>query len=190
LLVGLALIFIVGSVELFSFIKTNQISTGNAPAALQSNQANATAQANNATAIALAATATAINQANLPTPTPPNPVPVPTPTLPPTQPPTPPANPTPHPTITTDCGHLVTPWVALYQYPNFGGRELCFEETGIINLSDYGFDMQTQSINIAANGYFYDQPNGQGNQLAFYYADEQADLGNWDNRISSILVVS
>ena len=210
LLVGLALIVMVGSVELFSFIKTNQITTGNAPTALQSNQANATTQANNAsatsqadnaTAIAQAATATAINQANLPTPTPPNPVlaptptspnPVlaPTPTPPPTQPPTPPATPTPHPTITTDCGHLVTPWVALYQYPNFGGRELCFEGTGIINLSDYGFDMQTQSINIAANGYFYDQPNGQGNKLTFYYADEQADLGNWDNRISSILVVS
>jgi serine/threonine protein kinase len=210
LLVGLALIVIVGSVELFSFIKANQISTGNAPAALQSNQANATAQANdasatsqadNATGIAQAATATATILANLPTPTPsnpvlvptptsPNPVLVPTPTPPPTQPPTLPANPTPHPTITTDCGHLVTPWVALYQYPNFGGRELCFEGTGLINLSDYGFDMQTQSINIAANGYFYDQPDAQGNELGFYYADEQADLGNWDNRISSILVVS
>ncbi len=102
--------------------------------------------------------------------------------------PTPISNPTPHPTLTTDCGHLVTPWVALYQYSNFGGRELCSEGTGLINLADYGFDKQTQSINIAANGAFFNQPNGQSNQLGFYYGDEQADLGSWDNQISSLIV--
>jgi hypothetical protein len=94
------------------------------------------------------------------------------------------------PTITTDCGHLVVPWVALYQYSNYGGRELCFEGKGLINLSDFGFDKQTESINIAANGVFFDQANGQGNQLGFYYADEKADLGNWDNQISSFRVDS
>ncbi len=96
----------------------------------------------------------------------------------------------PRPTLTTDCGHLVTPWVALYQYSNFGGRELCFEGTGIINLADFGFDKQTEAINIAANGEFFDQANGQGAQLTFYYGDEKADLGNWDNRISSFKVDS
>lgn len=94
----------------------------------------------------------------------------------------------PRPTLTTDCGHLVTPWVALYQYAHFGGRELCFEGKGLINLADFGFDKQTQSINIAAYGAFYDQPDGQGAKLTFYYADEQADLGNWDNQISSFIV--
>ena len=96
----------------------------------------------------------------------------------------------PRPTLTTDCGHLVTPWVALYQYSNFGGRELCFEGTGLINLADFGFDKQTEAINIAANGVFFDQANGQGAQLTFYYGDEKADLGNWDNRISSFKVNS
>jgi hypothetical protein len=57
-----------------------------------------------------------------------------------------------HPTIMTDCAHLVTPWVALYQYSHFGGRELCFEGKGLINLADFGFDKQTEAINIAANG--------------------------------------
>lgn len=123
-----------------------------------------------------------------PTPTPPIPVPVPTPTPPPT--PTPTATPIPGPTVTPDCAHLVTPWVAIYQYANFGGRELCFEGTGLVNLADYGFDKQTMSINIAANGAFFDQPNGQGNQLGFYYGDEQADLGTWDNQISSFIVYS
>jgi hypothetical protein len=93
-----------------------------------------------------------------------------------------------HPTITTDCAHLVTPWVALYQYSHFGGRELCFEGKGLINLADFGFDKQTEAINIAANGAFFDQPNGKGAQLGFYYGDEQADLGNWNNRISSFRV--
>lgn len=50
------------------------------------------------------------------------------------------------PTLTTDCAHLVTPWVALYQYANFQGRELCFEGTGLINLVDYGFDKQALSL--------------------------------------------
>ena len=94
------------------------------------------------------------------------------------------------PTLTTDCAHLVTPWVALYQYPHFGGRELCFEGKGIINLAAYGFDKQTSSINIAANGVFFDQSNGDGTQLGFYYGDEQSDLGNWDSRISSFRVDS
>lgn len=110
--------------------------------------------------------------------------------------PSPPATPSPtsllqvgpRPTLTTDCGHLVTPWVALYQYSNFGGRELCFEGKGIINLADFGFDKQTEAINIAANGAFFDQANGQGTQLIFYYGDEKADLGSWDNRISSFRV--
>ncbi len=102
--------------------------------------------------------------------------------------PTPPPPPSPTPVLTTDCAHLVTPWVALYQYANFGGCELCFEGTGLLNLANFGFDKQTMSINIAANGAFFDQPGGQGNQLAFYYADRQADLGAWDNRISSFVV--
>jgi hypothetical protein len=80
--------------------------------------------------------------------------------------------------------------VALYQYSNYGGRELCFEGTGLINLADYGFDKQTEAINIAANGVFYDQPNGGGAQLGFYYGDEHSDLGSWDNRISSFRVES
>jgi serine/threonine protein kinase len=96
----------------------------------------------------------------------------------------------PQPTLTTDCGHLVTPWVALYQYSNYGGRELCFEGKGLINLADFGFDKQTNSINIAANGVFFDQPNGKGAQLGFYYGDEKADLRNWDSRISSFRVDS
>ena len=45
-----------------------------------------------------------------------------------------------------------------------------------------------EAINIAANGVFYDQPNGGGAQLGFYYGDEQSDLGSWDNRISSFRV--
>jgi serine/threonine protein kinase len=108
--------------------------------------------------------------------------------------PTPTSIPTPtqaivaRPTLTTDCAHLVTPWVALYQYSNFGGRELCFEGKGLINLADCGFDKQTDSINIAANGTFFDQPDGKGTQLGFYYSDEKADLGTWDNRISSFIV--
>lgn len=85
---------------------------------------------------------------------------------------------------------MVTPWVALYQYSNYGGRELCFEGTGLINLADYGFDKETMSINIAANGVFYNQPDGQGSQLGFYYGDEKADLGSWDNQISSFRVTS
>ena len=128
-----------------------------------------------------------------PTPSPiPTATPSPLPTPTPSPVPTPTATPLPviQPTLTTDCAHLVTPWVALYQYPHFGGRELCFEGKGIINLAAYGFDKQTQSINIAANGAFFDQQNGQGAQLAFYYGDEQGDLGNWDNRISSFRVDS
>jgi hypothetical protein len=77
--------------------------------------------------------------------------------------------------------------VALYQYPNYGGQELCFEGTGTINLSAFGFNQQTQSINIAANGVFFDS---NGVQLPFYYGDEQSDLGSWDNRISSFRVDS
>lgn len=116
----------------------------------------------------------------------PTPRPVPTPT--PAPPPTPTPAPIGAPTITSDCAHLVTPWVALYQYANYGGRELCFEGKGLVNLADYGFDKQTVSINIAANGSFYDQPNGQGASLGFYYADEHSDIGVWDNRISSFVV--
>ena len=41
------------------------------------------------------------------------------------------------PTITTDCGHLVTPWVALYQYTQFGGRELCFEGKGLVTVAKF-----------------------------------------------------
>jgi hypothetical protein len=89
--VGLALIIIVISIGLFTYIKANQIPTGNAHAPLQANDANATAQANNASATSqadnatgVAQTATAIRQANLPTPTSPNPVLVPTPTHSPT----------------------------------------------------------------------------------------------------------
>ncbi|HCI78979.1 MAG TPA: hypothetical protein DHW02_04745, partial [Ktedonobacter sp.] len=144
------------------------------------------------------ATATAKATAT-PSPTP-RPIPTATPSPLPTLAPTPTPSPLPmptatplpviQPTLTTDCAHLVTPWVALYQYPHFGGRELCFEGKGIINLAAYGFDKQTSSINIAANGAFFDQQNGQGAQLAFYYGDEQADLGNWDSRISSFRVDS
>ena len=94
------------------------------------------------------------------------------------------------PTITTDCGHLVTPWVALYQYTQFGGRELCFEGKGLINLSDFGFNRETEAINIAANGVFFDQPDGKGTQLRFYYGDRESDLGSWNNRISSFRVDS
>jgi hypothetical protein len=112
----------------------------------------------------------------------PQPTPTPTPTSTPTSQSSP---------VLADCTQpLITPWVALYQYSNFGGKELCFEGTGLINLSDYGFDKQTMSINIAANGTFFDQSNGQGNQLPFYYRDEQSDLGNWDNQISSFIVTS
>lgn len=82
----------------------------------------------------------------------------------------------------------MTPWVAVYQYSNYGGRELCFEGIGLINFADYGFDKQTMSINIAANGAFFDQPGGEGNQLPFYYGDEQSDWGAWDNQISSFIV--
>lgn len=94
------------------------------------------------------------------------------------------------PTVTTDCAHLVTPWVALYQYSHFGGRELCFEGKGLINLSDFGFDRETEAINIAANGVFFDQPDGKGTQLRFYYGDQESDLGSWNNRISSFRVDS
>ena len=149
-------------------------------------QAQQTAQAqNNANATA---TAQAQNNANT---TPTVVVIVATPTLPPPTPtptPTPVPVPAAAPTITTDCGHLVAPWVALYQTSHFGGRELCFEGKGLINLADYGFDKQTDSINIAANGSFYDQAGGQGASLGFFYGDEQADLGTWDNRISSFVV--
>jgi serine/threonine protein kinase len=123
----------------------------------------------------------------MPTPTP-TAKPSPTPTATPSPTPTPTPLIVIHPTLTTDCAHLVTPWVALYQYSHFGGRELCFEGKGLINLADFGFDKQTEAINIAANGVFFDQPNGKGTQLGFYYGDEQADLGNWDNRISSFRV--
>lgn len=92
------------------------------------------------------------------------------------------------PTITTDCGHLVTPWIALYQSANFGGRELCFEGTGAIDLSQFGFDKQTMAINIAASGTFFTQADGQGNQQAFYYGEQLSDLGAWDNQISSFII--
>jgi len=94
------------------------------------------------------------------------------------------------PTLTTDCGHLVTPWVALYQYTQFGGRELCFEGKGSINLSDFGFEKETEAINIAANGVFFDQSDGKGARLGFYYGDRESDLGSWNNRISSFRVDS
>ena len=77
--------------------------------------------------------------------------------------------------------------MALYQYSNFGGTQIYFSGVGTINLADYGFADMTEAINIAANGAFYD---GNGNQLTFYYGDEQADLGTWDNRITSFTVVS
>ena len=134
-----------------------------------------------------------------PTPTPsPTATPSPTPTATPSPTPTATPSPTPtatpvvviQPTLTTDCGHMVTPWVALYQYSNYGGRQLCFEGTGLINLANYGFDKETMSINIAANGSFYTQSGGQGSQLGFYYGDEKADLGSWDNQISSFIVTS
>ena len=92
------------------------------------------------------------------------------------------------PTLTSDCGHLVVPWVALYQSANFGGRELCFEGTGLVDLSQYGFVGQTTSVNIAAGGVFYTQPDGQGNQQAFYYGEQQADLGAWANQIASFII--
>ncbi len=101
-------------------------------------------------------------------------------------------SPTPVPGSTihlTQCGnYLVAPWVALYQYSHFGGQQICFSGVGFINLSDYGFDKQTMAINIAANGVFFDQANATGNKLGFYYSDEQGDLGNWDNQISSFRV--
>ena len=130
-------------------------------------QATATAQAQN-------------NTQNTPTvvviiatPTVPATLPTPIPTLLPTPTPVP----APAPTITTDCAHLVTPWVAIYQYSHFGGRELCFEGKGLVNLAAYGFDKQTDSINIAANGSFYDQANGQGAGLGFYYGDAASRPG-------------
>jgi hypothetical protein len=94
------------------------------------------------------------------------------------------------PTVTTDCGHLVTPWAALYQYTQFRGRELCFEGKGLINLSDFGFDKETEAINIAANGVFFNQPDGKGAWFRFYYGDRESDLGSWNNRISSFRVDS
>jgi serine/threonine protein kinase len=138
----------------------------------------------NPTLIATSTTAFILTATSQPT-SPPTATPSPTPTPSPTSPVI-----VAQPTLTTDCAHLVVPWVALYQYSNFGGRELCFEGTGLINLTDFGFDKQTMAINIAANGVFFDQSNGQGGQLGFYYGDEKADLGNWDNRISSFRVDS
>jgi serine/threonine protein kinase len=112
----------------------------------------------------------------------------PTPTA--TPRPTPTPSPTPTTTIhLTQCGnHLVVPWVALYQYSNFGGQQICFSGIGFINLANYGFSGKTQAINIGANGVFFDQSNGTGAQLSFYYGDEQSDLGAWDNRIASFRV--
>jgi hypothetical protein len=108
--------------------------------------------------------------------------------------PTPKPTPTPTPTSTvhlTQCGNnLITPWVALYQYSNFGGQQICFSGVGLINLANYGFSAQTQCINIGANGTFFDQSGGQGAQLGFYYGDEHADLGSWDNRIVSFVITS
>jgi serine/threonine protein kinase len=145
-------------------------------------QATATAQAQNSAQNS--PTVVVIIATSIVPPTQPTPTLLPTPT----STPTPTLVPAPAPTITTDCAHLVTPWVAIYQYSHFGGRELCFEGKGLVNLATYGFDKQTDSINIAANGSFYDQANGQGAGLGFYYGDEQADLGTWDNRISSFVV--
>ena len=86
------------------------------------------------------------------------------------------------------CGNnLVAPWVALYQYSNFGGIQICFSGVGLINLANYGFADKTEAINIAANGTFYSSSNAQ---LGFYYGDEQSDLGSWDNQIVSFSVSS
>lgn len=104
---------------------------------------------------------------------------------------------TPAPALTTDCAHLVAPWVALYPGKDFGGDPLCFEGTGLVNLAAYDFDKRTRSINSGAiNGTFFDQPSGQGNQMAFpkpkpgYAGWQQANLGTWDTKISSFIVDS
>jgi hypothetical protein len=91
------------------------------------------------------------------------------------------------PRLTTDCGHLKTPWVALYEDSNYSGRQLCFEGTGWIYLDQYDFSEKTSSVNIAANVSFYDKYR---DELNYGYGYQTGNMGSWNDKIVSILVTS
>jgi len=96
-----------------------------------------------------------------------------------------------NPHATSNCERLIAPWVVLYDEPNFAGRLICFEGAGAANLTDYGFDKLTSSVNVAANGAFFDNVDGDGSQRSFRYGDREAQLDTgWDNKISAFRVES
>jgi hypothetical protein len=53
------------------------------------------------------------------------------------------------------------PWIAFYDGRHWGQPEICFNGSGLVNLSDYGWALRAQSINASANsGCFYDDEFG------------------------------
>jgi hypothetical protein len=82
---------------------------------------------------------------------------------------------------------MAAPWVALYQHVNFGGNNICFLGTGLVNLTYSNWAYQTSSINIGANGRFEDD---RGERLAFYYGLRVSDLRpmGWNERIKWVFI--
>jgi hypothetical protein len=81
------------------------------------------------------------------------------------------------------------PWAAFYDGRHWGQPEICFNGSGLVNLSDYGWALRAQSINASANsGCFYDDEFGQGQRLCFKGGFYKDDLGSWNNRIVSFRI--
>jgi len=89
-----------------------------------------------------------------------------------------------------DCNvPLSHPWVAFYDGRNFALPKICFEGSGLVNLTDYGWANRAQSINVSVNaGCFYDDEFGRGQSSCFKGAFRDNDLSSWNNRIVSFRI--
>jgi hypothetical protein len=88
-----------------------------------------------------------------------------------------------------NCNRLQVPAVAFYDGRNFTQPEICFQGSGLANLSDYGWANRAQSINVGSHaGCFYDDEFGQGQRWCFKGSFQKADLASWNNRIVSFRI--
>jgi hypothetical protein len=83
--------------------------------------------------------------------------------------------------------HLHTPWIALYEEVNFGGRCNAYEGTGIIELPS-GVANTASSINVGANGWLLGPRANQRDSWPVRYGTQIADLRTigWNDHIAAI----
>jgi len=89
--------------------------------------------------------------------------------------------------------HMQAPWVALYSDAHFRGSSICFLGRGRVDLDQYpDWLAQASSVNIGANGTFYESPWVGTGELPFHYGMQFPDLtsNGWNDRITTIQINS